>query len=266
MNNVQWVVLAYCLAVVAYDAATGKSEFVKFKSLTETADRQRFYLRWFTKSALLFLVGGVVGLALMRRLQGLLDFPHEFAPAHAAITRLFPHSQISPQFLLGVGGGIFLGAASAAIATRLLRRGKKKTTAKTVVVGDIAALIPRNAAEIRLGALLSVNAGLSEEIFFRLLLPLTLVGLFGHPILCFLVAAALFGMLHVYQGPAGFIAASLLGLVLTAIYVATGSLGTVIFLHTLIDLNGLVLRPGIALLAKNRKRRHDVPGDLPNQA
>ncbi len=252
MNNVQWVVLAYCLAVVAYDAATGKSEFVKFKSLTETADRQRFYLRWFTKSALLFLVGGVVGLALMRRLQGLLDFPHEFAPAHAAITRL--------------GGGIFLGAASAAIATRLLRRGKKKTTAKTVVVGDIAALIPRNAAEIRLGALLSVNAGLSEEIFFRLLLPLTLVGLFGHPILCFLVAAALFGMLHVYQGPAGFIAASLLGLVLTAIYVATGSLGTVIFLHTLIDLNGLVLRPGIALLAKNRKRRHDVPGDLPNQA
>lgn len=265
MHNVQWVVLAYCLAVVAYDAATGKSEFAKFKSFTETEDRQRFYLRWFTKSALLFLVGGVVGLALMRRLQGLLEFPPEFAPAHAAITRLFPHSQISPQFLLGVGGGIFLGAASAAIATRLLRRGKKNAT-KTVVVGDIAALIPRNAAEIRLGALLSVNAGVSEEIFFRLLLPLTLICLFGHPVLCFLVAAALFGMLHVYQGPGGFIAASLLGLVLTSIYVATGSLATVIFLHALIDLNGLVLRPAIVLRARNRKRRNETPSDLPNQA
>ncbi len=254
------LVLLYCIAVVAYDGATGKAEYAKFKRLTDTIDRQRFYMHWLIKSALMFLVVGIIALAILGRLRGLLLFPQEFAAAHATLTKLVPPSQVSHQFLVMIGLGILAGAVMGGVAAGIVQRKKQKTK---LVIGDIEALFPRNGAEMLRTALLSLNAGLSEELFFRLLLPLALVGLFGNPVACFLGAAVLFGLPHIYQGAVGCIGATVLGLVLTAIYVATGSLWIAMAVHAAIDLNTLVLRPAITWLVQGKVKSN---GDQPIEA
>jgi membrane protease YdiL (CAAX protease family) len=84
---------------------------------------------------------------------------------------------------------------------------------------------------------------LSEELFFRLALPLLLVVLTGNAALAFVIATATFGLMHLYQGWAGVIATTLVGAVMSAIYLATGSIWIVIILHAAIDLNGLIVMP-----------------------
>jgi membrane protease YdiL (CAAX protease family) len=114
------------------------------------------------------------------------------------------------------------------------------------------ALLPRNGAETLWTALMAVNAGVSEEVFFRLLLPLLLVLVFGSAVLAFAVAGIVFGLAHVYQGWVGVLATFVLGLVLAGLYLATGSLLAPIAVHVVIDLVGLVIRPTAARLAARR--------------
>ncbi len=58
-----------------------------------------------------------------------------------------------------------------------------------------------------------------------------------------IIAVAVFGMAHVYQGLAGAVGALVLGAVLAALYVSTGSPLLPIVVHVLVDLRGLVLVP-----------------------
>lgn len=245
MHILAVVVLLYCLGVVAYDALTGNAEFTAFKRETETLARQRFYMRWLLKSVLLFLFGGMAGLRMLGQLHSLSVFPEQFAAAHAALVKLVPAGQLSHDFLVGFGGAVLAGVVLGSVFAGVLSVRRSKAGAR-LIVGDIQALFPRNRAEMVWTALLSLNAGLSEEIFFRLVLPLALVTLFGHAVVCFAVAVVLFGFLHLYQNAVGAVAAAFLGLVLTAIYVGTGSLWIAVLVHAAIDLNGLVLRPAVA--------------------
>jgi membrane protease YdiL (CAAX protease family) len=110
-------------------------------------------------------------------------------------------------------------------------------------VGDIRALLPRNRGELPYGAGLAVTAGIAEELLFRLALPALLFGITGDGLVAFLGAAVVFGLLHIYQGPPGILFSFLLGLVFTALYVASGTILVPIALHALIDLRSLVLIP-----------------------
>jgi membrane protease YdiL (CAAX protease family) len=105
--------------------------------------------------------------------------------------------------------------------------------------------MPRNAAESGWAALLSLNAGLSEELMFRLVLPLLLAGLLHHVLLAFVIATIAFGLMHLYQGVAGVLATTLLGAVFVCLYLWTGSLWITMATHAGLDVFALVLRPNL---------------------
>jgi membrane protease YdiL (CAAX protease family) len=222
-------------------------EYARFKALTETRDRQKTYAKWVWQAFLLFGVASLIALAVMGRLETPLSLPPEFAGLRARLAPSLGHSfgDLGLGFLIGlVGaaiGGLFLGA--------LLAHRRKKTG--PVVVGDIEPLIPRNRPERLWGALLSLNAGFSEELFFRLLLPLLLAQLTGSAIAAFVIAAVVFGVIHLYQGWKGVLATGFIGVLMTVIYLATGQLWAAMLVHATIDLNGLLLQPWLAARKKS---------------
>jgi membrane protease YdiL (CAAX protease family) len=112
------------------------------------------------------------------------------------------------------------------------------------------ALLPRTAAERRLFTLVGVTAGLCEEWLYRgffLAVVAALAG--GVPTgVLVLVAAVAFGLAHAYQGRAGIVTTGVLGGIMAAVYLDTGSLLLPVVLHAVIDLRFLLV-PARALPA-----------------
>ncbi len=102
-------------------------------------------------------------------------------------------------------------------------------------------LLPTNRKERSVFVLLSVAAGVGEEVAYRgyaipVLTPL--LGLAGASVL----SSAVFGVLHSYQGVLGMLRTGVMGGVLAWGFLASGSLWPGIIAHTLIDLvAGIVL-------------------------
>jgi membrane protease YdiL (CAAX protease family) len=86
-----------------------------------------------------------------------------------------------------------------------------------------------------------------EELLFRLALPALLFGVLegvpGAGALSFGIAALVFGVLHLYQGPLGILFSFILGVVFSLLYLASGTIIAPIVLHALVDLRSLVLIP-----------------------
>jgi hypothetical protein len=105
------------------------------------------------------------------------------------------------------------------------------------------ALLPRSARERRLFTLVGVTAGVCEEWLYRgffLAVVAALAG--GLPMwVLVLVAAAAFGAAHAYQGRAGIALTGVLGGVMAALYLQTGSLLLPVLLHATIDLRFLLV-------------------------
>ena len=193
---------------------------------------------------MLFCVTTIVVLAIIGRLRNLATMPIEFAKAAQTIGAAVPKELPGPAFFVGIAVGLGGVLVAGAIAS------KRSTTArKPVTIGDIAPLMPRNAAETVHTAVLSINAGLSEELFFRLLLPLLITLTFGNAIVGFACAAVVFGLAHVYQGWAGVLGTAIVGSVLTVVYLATKNIWIVVAIHAGIDLFGIVVRPTVERLS-----------------
>jgi len=242
MRIIAGVLLLLCFGEVLYFVRGDVADYAAFKLLTETADRQRRYRVWILKSLLLFSGISLVGLALLGRLHALAILPDEFSPL---FERLQSNGTLSNQihsgFLVGFGGAVLGALIAGALASRFMVKKRKP-----VAIGDIEALMPRNWAETLHTGLLSLNAGLSEELFFRLLLPLLLTILLGNAIAAFAVAALIFGAIHLYQGTIGVVATAVLGALFTLLYLWTGSIWIAVGAHATLDLIGLVVRPSIA--------------------
>ena len=105
------------------------------------------------------------------------------------------------------------------------------------------ALLPRTAGERRLFTVVGVTAGVCEEWLYRgffLAVVAALAG--GLPTgALVLVAAVAFGLAHAYQGVAGIVTTGVLGGVMAAVYLQTGSLLLPILLHVIIDLRFLLV-------------------------
>lgn len=235
-----WILLAALLAGLAWFVRNDGAEYAAFKALTDTRDRQRAFRRWVARSLLGFGAGALLVLVLLGRLDALWRLPPEFEPLVRAV-----RSGLGQD---GGGAGIVAALSAALIAGGLLgtllaiRRGKGRRSAP-VGIGDIEPLLPRNREERRWTALLAANAGPAEELFFRLLLPLVIALATGEALLAFVAAAAIFGAVHFYQGPAGAVGTAVAGLVFTALYLGSGSLLVPIVMHSLMNLNALWLRP-----------------------
>jgi membrane protease YdiL (CAAX protease family) len=240
MRTIAGVLLLLCFGEMLYFVRRDVADYAAFKLLTETADRQRRYRVWILKSLVLFSGTSLVGLAMLSRLGTLATLPVEFRPLFERLQSNDPQNQIHSGFLIGFGG-VLLGSLIAGMLISGLIAKKRKPT----VIGDIEALMPRNWAETFHTGLLSLNAGLSEELFFRLLLPLLIVILFGNAIAAFVVAALIFGFIHLYQGMIGVVATTVIGALFALLYLWTGNIWIAVSAHAALDLIGLVIRPSI---------------------
>jgi membrane protease YdiL (CAAX protease family) len=115
------------------------------------------------------------------------------------------------------------------------------------------ALLPRTRRERHLFTVVGVTAGICEEWLYRGFLLAVVAALSGGlpTVVLVLVAAGAFGLAHAYQGPAGVLTTAVLGGVLAALYLQTGSLLLPVLLHAAIDLRFLLV-PAAALPAGSR--------------
>ncbi len=241
------VLLASCLGLLAWFLRNDGADYRAFKALTRTQDRQRRFRVWTLKSFLLFGLTSLICLAVLGRLSALAALPPEFLRLSHFFRAHGPSQSFVTGFMIGACGAFVASLLIVIFAAR--RRAKKKQAAKPVTLGDIASLLPRNRAEMAHAALLSINAGFSEELYFRLLLPLLLASLIGHAVPAFLLAAVIFGLAHFYQGVAGVAATTIIGLFLAAIYLWSRDIWIAMSAHALLDIFGLVIRPSLERLA-----------------
>ncbi len=104
----------------------------------------------------------------------------------------------------------------------------------------VAPILPHERREVFHFTLLALTAGVCEEIFFRGYL----IWYLGHwlPLAAVVVlASALFGYAHLYQGKRGFVLTGALGLVFGVVYLSAGSLWLAMGLHAFIDVNNGLL-------------------------
>jgi len=230
-----WILAVVIVGVIALmilrAARKDRLEYQRFKRMRVTKRRQAMFRRWVLQSLAVFGGSGVVLLVLAWQFIPLLladiDSWGWIAAAKA--------SGLVPGFLIGILGALFGGAVLGIVLAR------KETEIPSL--GDVQALLPRNRAELRWGAALSINAGVVEELLFRLALPAAIYGVTGSSVAAVVASLVIFALLHVYQGVGGIVGSLVIGTILFAIYIASGSILLVIIVHALFDLRSLVLIP-----------------------
>jgi len=102
-------------------------------------------------------------------------------------------------------------------------------------LSSAAALLPRTAAERRSFAVLSVTAGICEEILFRGYLP-GYLGAWASPLVAVLASSVLFGFAHAYLGFPHVVRTSIVGALLAGLVALSGSLVPAMIVHAAMDL------------------------------
>lgn len=201
-------------------------------------DRSAFFRGGLARSLILFLGGTAVTLVLLGRVDALVRIPPEFGAEEVRSVL----AGIPSQYVYGV---IFIWVAVICLASlmggvqmkRIVRSGAEMPN------GALGALLPRTGGERFWGGLVSLNAGLSEELFFRLALPLLLFSLTGDGALSFWLAVVIFGLGHAYQGLWGIVTTTLVGAVLGFAYLYSGNIWLAVAIHAGIDLWSIVVMP-----------------------
>jgi membrane protease YdiL (CAAX protease family) len=135
--------------------------------------------------------------------------------------------------------GFLLCAAYAVFGVRqvaeLRRSADARRKTREQLAGDVGLLIPRTDREMRMFTVLGISAGVCEEIAYRGFLLWYLGNWLAWP-LAVVAGAAVFGFAHLYLGWTHVLRTGLVGLVLGALYVFTGSLWVPILLHAVVDI------------------------------
>ena len=248
-----WITLVTLIVLlVLRTIRKGRREYQRFKRYRDTVKRQAMLGKWLRESLLTFggisagvllLAGSYVG-PLLAELRGV---------TWVGGIRNFIVSN------LWIVGAVLLVIT---ILTWLGVRAVRRDGDGIMAIGDIHAMLPRNRQELRLGALLSLNAGLVEELAFRLAIPALVFGATGSAIAAVTISLLLFGALHLYQGVAGIVGTTIIGALMMALYVISGSIAAPIVLHALIDLRSLVLIP-VAVMGVHRVDARRPPAPPP---
>lgn len=206
-------------------------------------DLRARHLRWASGLWLGYAAPALLSLLALQRLSGTAQLPPEFVPL-AWYLGIPPGSIGIPLVLAGLAGGSLLGLA---LTWWRARRGRAPWTA-----GDVRSILPTSDADLWPAAVLALSAGVAEELFYRLWLPLIVALASGSGTAGVIVGTLCFAAMHRYQGWAGVAANTIGGALLTALYMGSGALWLPIAVHALVDVNALVLRP--ALSARLRRR------------
>ena len=212
----------------------------------DAASRPRATLGWALGIAIMYGATALVALALLGRLEALIMLPAELRIA-ATQLRISPLGMAAvAEIGWSIAGGFVLGAVAVIVMARRgwLRFGSMYRSPAMAV----------NRREAGAALLLAAAAGVGEELFFRLLIPLLTARVTGSGVAGCLLGWAAFTLAHRYQGRLGMGAVAVVGAVLAWLYLATGLLWLVVLLHTLVDANALVLRPWLEKTAGFRPR------------
>lgn len=201
-------------------------------------DWRRGHGRWIARATLAFALPCVAGLAAMGRLDALTTMPRAFAPLAVQVPRIDPLALL-PAFALGLP----IGAVIVWVRMWWRRRRGQPLPASIVAPVPLAA---RSPADMLPAAATALAAGITEELAFRLFIPLTATIVSGSALFGFALATAAFVALHRYQSWPGLIGVALSAVALIVLYLSTGALWLVIAAHVAIDVMALVVRPWLA--------------------
>lgn len=233
------IVLAGLLALLVLRAVRkDRREYGAFKRLRSTDRRQAMFRKWILESFLTFGGASLVVLLLAWPYVGRLLTEVNAWPFVVTARTAFTNGG-------GLAIGITIGLSLALLGGTVLAIVAARNEETVPTVGDIHALLPRNRRELWSGAALSINAGVVEELLFRLALPALLFGVTGSAIAAIAASVLLFGALHIYQGVWGVVGSTVLGAFFMALYLASGTILLPILVHALVDLRSLVLIPVI---------------------
>lgn len=237
------LLLAALLAIVLHGFFSVRGFSARFADLFGRTSRSRVIVGFAVGTALVWAMPAVVALALLGRLDTLVEMPDEL---RQAAWDLGLPAGISPDDLAWLGLCLAVGVGLG-IAIILIRRWRGKRSFGLPYRSPLAA---RDVREFPAAALLALAAGVGEEIFFRLALPLLVAIVSGSGVAGVAMGLVAFVALHRHQGWVGLVAVALVGAGLTYLYLLTGLLWVVIALHAAIDLNAFVLRPWLAGFAR----------------
>jgi membrane protease YdiL (CAAX protease family) len=231
------VVFALLLAFMVVNAVRkDRREYRRFKRMRSTSRRQKVFRKWLRQLFLAFGGSAAVVLALAWQfIAPFQDAVDEWGFVRDARLSFADSGWVGPTIatvVVVIVVGVLVGGIVLA-----------RTEPEVPALGDVQALLPRNRAELRYGAGLAINAGIVEELLFRLALPALIYGFSGSAVAAVVVSIVIFGLLHVYQGVAGIVGATVLGAVFMAMYLGTGNILVPIVVHALFDLRSLVLIP-----------------------
>lgn len=206
--------------------------------LTPLLGRRRFEVaRYRMAVAPELRAASLVGRALPRwSLLGVLAILGEAAHRGAAAVRLAAPNLSSTWVAFGIGAILGLVASPLVLRRRLRSGGLSPALVRRLA--RISALLPRTNRERGAFALLSVTAGVVEELCYRgFLLAFVAWAWPGAPEGALVATTgAAFGAAHLYQGAGGMLGTGVLGAALAWLTLSTGSLYPAIVLHALVDL------------------------------
>jgi len=242
--EILWLVcvIAGIVAWTRYDVR----QFAVFKEVADSRLRQAAFLRWAAQGFVVMTGLSVLTLVVLGRMQSPFELPVEFRAVTSALQDgSNPQSADSALgFAIGLGVGlIMLGIVQFVRVRRMLKP----------VLPEVEPLLPRNGREMLAVIPLCLNAGFSEELLFRLALPLLIYQVSGSVAVAFIAANLIFGLAHAYQGWKGVVATAAIGCLLTLIYLSSGSLLRVMILHAAIDVVALIIKPAIARRLRRAK-------------
>lgn len=234
------ILLAILLAIVAANIVFGPRGY-RLLAEAHGVARKQVFRRMLAMHLVLFTLLPVIALLVLGRIDAITAMPTELWPASALLRGGDPAAYADP-LIVSIYMGIVLVAVplGAFLTWRRMRKGK----GAPAHLANIAALLPRDREEVLLGAAISVAAGVGEELFFRLLLPMLLAAFVGG-IPAVALAIVLFGAAHAYQGVKGIAVTVLVGMPLMVMYLGSGSLVIAMLFHATIDLMTLAIRPAI---------------------
>lgn len=141
------------------------------------------------------------------------------------------------------------------VSTRAVRASVRRSVDTSALAAAapqaVTALVPRSPVERRWFGLVAVTAGICEEVLYRgfLLAVLLAVAPGLSDVSLVLVGGVLFGLAHLYQGVTGVVTTSVLGAILTFLYLGTGTVLVPMAVHAAIDLR--ILWIPVAILPRD---------------
>lgn len=141
------------------------------------------------------------------------------------------------------GAGFLTGAALVLLLVALLIRswsnvramGEGERGRQVAALGRLVRLLPQTKRDLRHFTVLSITAGIVEELIYRGFV-LWYLALYMPLWAAVAASSAIFGLAHSYQGVAGALRTAVVGLVFAILYVVSGSIWLPILAHAALDI------------------------------